>query len=128
MKIRHSAANYILPGFLVVLLFAGGGFGDDAEVAMLIMGVAIVVLCALGYATTSLSVENGMVTGRAGFLFPKTLSTPVTNINGCSITKMGFWNKIKITSGLTVYELKNMEKVDAFKAAIDAEQARMLRR
>ena len=122
MRIRYSKMRYIFPG-LLALMCVIGSITDTSEAsgAMLVSGVMIALLCLADYRSAFIEVQNGMVKACVGLIRRKTLSTPVCNINGCEVKKFLCWNRLKITSGLTVYIFKNMADIDAFAAALNAQ-------
>lgn len=119
MRIRHSLVNYIVPAFFALMLFTGAAEdSSEASRAMLFIGIGIVVLCLIDYLTSFIEVKNSMVKAHVGLIRRQNLSTPIGNINGCEVRKFLIWNRLKITSGLTVYVFKNMKNIDGFTQAI----------
>lgn len=119
MRIKHSLVNYIVPAFFVLILCAGGaGDTSDAGRAMVYMGIGIVVLCLIDHLTSYIEVKNGLIKAHVGLIRRQNLSTPIGNINGCEVRKFLIWNRLKITSGLTVYVFKNMKNIDGFTQAM----------
>ena len=120
MRIRHSLIHYLLPGLIAFVWIVEGVrrwsvSGGD----MFYGGLVVILLCVVDYLSSYLEIRDGMVKARVGLIRRKSLSTPIGNINGCEVKNFLFWNRLKITSGLTVYVFKNMRALDAFSAELN---------
>lgn len=119
MRIRHSLVHYIPYCFVLFIVF-GSAFVDDSEakLPMYYSGLVILALLVIDYLTSYIEVKNGMVRAHVGLIRRQNLSTPIGNINGCEVKKFLCWNRLKITSGLTLYVFKNMKNIDGFTQAM----------
>lgn len=133
MRIRHSMAGYIIPGTGITVLLVLGTLATMEEMSrqlgiiMLISAVCLFVYCVLTYKCTMLEVRKGFINGKSGIICKQTITIPLSTVNGCEVTKVLWLNRIHITSGKAEYVYADMEHPDAFKRAVEKEQARTMR-
>ncbi len=121
MKIRQ---NFILAYFIPLLIV----FLDlicipmyDSALPGIFVAVVILGICVLEWLTTTLEINNGLITGRSGLIKRKTLTSPVAKIQYCEYTTFLFFNKIRLNAITGQYTFKNMSQAAKFVELVNSE-------
>lgn len=112
MKCRHSWINYTGRGVIAVALVLAAlsrSVTLDTRVVFLLLAGAIIAWCVLDRNVCYLSLEDGFVFGRVGFLHRRTLSSPVTRLDFCYYSEFLLLNKVEIGTGSSRFIFRNME-------------------